>query len=797
VPEFDGQDFINPIVVESLILNTEKAMPMENYTDSQLSDTAVLMLTSGSTGRAKAVALSHGQILASVVGKLSVVPLPGSFLNWIRLDHVAALVEIHIQAMFVHKDQIHIQSADVLSSPTEFIDIIDRHRVSRTFAPNFFLAKIRVALHSKVADRPWDLSCLRYLASGGEANVTRTCDEVSNLLASYGAPRNVIIPGFGMTETCAGAIFNSTFPQYDNAQALEFASVGSCLPGITMRITDDSNTNHCVPPNETGNLEVTGPIVFKEYFNNPTATAESFTSDGWFKTGDRGYIDKTGYLTLVGRLKETMIINGVKYNPHEIETGLDDSNISGLTPSFNCCFCSFPPGGETEEVCVVYLPTYSPENMLARAQTTDAISRLIMLSTSSRPRIIPLDQSQLHKSALGKLSRAKIKRSYEKGEYRVHEEVNKEMMKLYRKVTRKPPKDDFEQKMLTIFINSLGLSEHDFDVQTPVFDLGITSIELIKLKKDLERHLDKVREIHMISLMKNPTVQDLSNELQNQPSHEYNPVVPLQTQGNKTPLWLVHPGVGEILVFLKVAKYIVDRPVYALRARGFNENEEPFASIEDAVTTYYKAIKKRQPKGPYALAGYSYGSMLAFEIGKMLEQSGDTVGFLGSFNLPPHIKTRMRQLDYKECLLHLAYFLDLMTEARARELAKELKDAPSDKALETVMTNAHQVRMTELALSKLSLMKWACLAFALQSMAINYEPTGSIAAMDIFYCEPLAVVAVSKQHWREEHLSKWKDFTRSEPRFHEVDGAHYTMLSPAHVFNFQRTLRGALEARGM
>ncbi|KAF7595499.1 hypothetical protein BBP40_005835 [Aspergillus hancockii] len=796
VHEFDGQDAISPVNVE--LLDMMEATPTETCTDSLLSDTAVMMLTSGTTGHSKAVCLSHGQILTAIEGKLSVIPLPGkSFLNWIVLSHVAALIEIHLQAMLARKDQIHVHGPDVLTNPTEFINLIDKHRVSRTFAPNSFLAKIRNALSDKRDNTPqWDLRCLTYVASGGEANVTRTCEEVSCVLRRYGAPSNVIVPGFGMTETCAGAIFNKESPQFDKSQ--EFASVGSCMPGINMRITGTagSETNNCLPPGEIGDLEVTGPVVFKEYFNNPKATADAFSNDGWFKTGDQGFIDQSGNLTLAGRVKDTIIINGLKYNPQEIESALDESGIPGLTPNFNCCFCSFPPGGETEEICVVYLPNYTPEDMSARVQTTDAIAKTVMMSTGSRPQIIPLDRSLLQRSALGKLPRGKIKASYEQGAYRDYNEINNEVVRLYRKLTRVPPQDEFEQRIFNIMVASIGLSQQEFSVNSPVFELGITSIELIKLKKNLEEHLDRVEEIPIMTIMMNPTVRGLSRALRGlQSSAGYSPVVILQSEGQKTPLWLFHPGVGEVLVFLNLAKFIRDRPVYALRARGFNEGEKPFASIEEAVNTYYAAIKEKQPNGPYALAGYSYGSMLAFEVGKMIEQYGDEVAFLGSFNLPPHIKSRMRQLDFKECLLHLSYFLDLMSEERARELAAELGNTPREETLEIVLQNARQTRLAELALSRNALLKWACLAFALQSMAIDYEPSGSITGIDVFYCIPLAVVATSKQQWREEHLSKWKDFTRSEPRFHDVGGAHYTMLSPDYVVGFQKVLRGALDAR--
>lgn len=803
--ELSQQRSIKAIAVDSFDLKA--ALPLPDFTGSELSDTAVMMLTSGSTGRAKAVCLSHGQILAVLEGKLSVVALQGdSFLNWIRLDHAASLIEIHLQALLALKDQVHVHSTDVLSNPLKFVDLIDKHRVTRTFAPNSFLAKLRVALSeisssstTNGTSHNWDLRCLDYVASGGEANVTKTCDEVSKLLVRYGAPRNAIVPGFGMTETCAGAIFNTKCPQYDIDHRLEFASVGTCMPGIEMRITEDSNENHTLPLGEIGNLELRGKAVFKEYFNDPQSTFDSFTSDGWFRTGDRGFIDRnTGYLSLTGRLKETMIINGVHYSPYEIDSLLDRAEIPGLTPSFNCCFSSFPSGADTEMVCLAYLPTYQPGDMMMRVRTTEAISKIVIMATGSRPEVIPLNEAILQKSALGKVSRQKIKTSYEKGEYQPFQDINSEMVRLYYKAVRTPPQDDLERQILAVYIESLGLREEEFGVETPIFDVGITSMELIKLKKDLEEHVDLDQELPLTVVMTSSTVRELHNALrESRASREYSPLVTLQDKGDKAPLWLVHPGAGEVLVFLNLAKYMKDRPIHALRARGFNEGETPFSTIPETVHCYYDTVKKQQPCGPYALAGYCYGAMIAFEVGKLLEKNGDEVKFVGAFNLPPHIKLRMRDLDYRECLLHLAYFLSLMTEERSRELAVELKGLSREDVFDGVMKHSCPARLAELSFSKPSLIRWASLAYVLHSMAVDYDPEGSVANIDVFWCAPLAIAAATKEEWLNEHLSKWKDFSRAEPGFHKVPGRHYTMLLPEHVFDFQKILRGVLESRGI
>ena len=123
----------------------------------------------------------------------------------------------------------------------------------------------------------------------------------------------------------------------------------------------------------------------------------------------------------------------------------------------------------------------------------------------------------------------------------------------------------------------------------------------------------------------------------------------------------------------------------------------PLDSLPEVVTTYYLALKKEQPHGPYAIAGYSYGSMLAFEISKILEANGDTVQFLGSFNRSPHIKDRVRMLDWTAGLLHIAHFCGIITEQRSEELVGELRELPSPKQVAKLLIESDQQRCAELA----------------------------------------------------------------------------------------------------
>lgn len=108
-----------------------------------------------------------------------------------------------------------------------------------------------------------------------------------------------------------------------------------------------------------------------------------------------GHVQR-GNLSLTGRSKETIIINGVKYFAFELGTAIEESLIAGATPSYTIEFPYRPKGSQTEELCVVYLPTYNLDDAKARTETTNAITHVSMMVASVRPyRIIFLTKKPL------------------------------------------------------------------------------------------------------------------------------------------------------------------------------------------------------------------------------------------------------------------------------------------------------------------------------------------------------------------------------------------------------------------
>lgn len=552
------------------------------------------MFTSGSTGNAKAVVLRNSQIKAAVAGKISHHGTRKSdvFLGWVALDHVASLCQIHLHALALGARQVFVDKTDVSNSPMYFLNLIHSLRISVTFAPNFYPTALSNLLEKMqpctITSTGWGLSCLKVIFSGGEANSLQTCINVTTHLIALGARRNVVSPGFGMTETCAGSMHNLCCPSYDIKMGFEFTTVGPCVPGMAARVAADDGRVIEIP-NVPGSLQIKGELVFKEYFNDPLATSASFTNDGWFITGDSALIDGSGYLHLCGRMKDLIIVNGVNYYPHELERAIEEAKLPRLIPTYTVVFSHRPNGASTEKVVVVFSPACGHTSAGSFAASFDAISKITARLLGVSPyRIVPVDTSLILKSTLGKISRPKIAAEYLAGEYDTCYATAAEAIRLYRQTNLRRPESKIEKSIADLFANMFHTPTSEIGIDTSLLDMGVSSVEIIAFKSNVQKILHLDQEIPLMSVLMDPTIHGIAAAIQQmrQPK-QYNPVVKLRSSGERSPLWLVHPGVGEVLVFLNLVKYINDRPLYALRARGFEAWEEFFTDLPEICTTYF------------------------------------------------------------------------------------------------------------------------------------------------------------------------------------------------------------------
>ncbi|MER7395354.1 non-ribosomal peptide synthetase [Streptomyces sp. NPDC000151] len=762
--------------------------------EARPTDVALMVLTSGSTGNSKAVMLTHANLLASMAAKADTQGLTSAdiTLNWISYDHVAALLEAHLLPLSVGANQLQTTPDMILGDPVRFLRLIDAHRVTMTFTPNFLLGLINQAL-DQLPDNAsdslsLDLSTLDHIVSGGEANLVTTGVAFLDKLAKYGLARDVLWPAFGMTETCAGSIYNREFPEAD--LGAEFAAVGRPVTGLTIRVVAEDEAERVLDEGEVGEVQLNGPMITGGYFNNARATEDAFTADGWFRTGDLGRL-VDGRLTLVGRSKDSIIVNGVNYFSHELEALLED--LDGVRKSYVAAFPTRPAGNDTEQLVVAFATTLDPDDEAGLHRLLIAVRNSVVMAWGFRPALLlPLPADAFPKTSLGKIQRSLMRKRLEAGDYAAQRTAVDDV------VTRHlggytAPEGGTEQALAEIYAELFDMEPGTVSATASFFDLGGTSLDILRMKRLVGSRLGAV-DLPVLAILTAPSVRELAKRLtvaEDADPAAYDPIVPLQTSGDKTPLFCVHPGVGEVLVFVNLAKYFVqERPFYALRARGFNPGEKPFESFDEMARTYADAIRAKQPHGPYALAGYSFGSAVAFEIAKILEAEGERVDFLGSFNLPPHIKYRMDELDYIETAVNLAMFLELISKQQAAELPAQLRPLGKDEQLKHLIEIAPPERLTELDLDLPRFTAWADLADGLTALGRTYHPSGTVRAMSVFYAIPLRG---TKEDWLNDELRRWDEHTREENRYLDVPGEHYTLMGPKHVAAFQTILRSELD----
>jgi malonyl-CoA/methylmalonyl-CoA synthetase len=182
-----------------------------------------------------------------------------------------------------------------------------------------------------------------YVRLLGERNLTRDAVNGMRLFISGSAPLlietfndwqlrtgHTILERYGMSET----IMLTSNPYFEQDGERLGGTVGPALPGVQLRVLAEDG--QILPTGEIGSIQVKGPGVFKGYWNMPEKTAEEFTSDGFFKTGDVGRVDARGYVTIVGRSKDLIISGGYNVYPAEIEgyinalPGVAESAVVGV-----------------------------------------------------------------------------------------------------------------------------------------------------------------------------------------------------------------------------------------------------------------------------------------------------------------------------------------------------------------------------------------------------------------------------------------------------------------------------------
>ncbi|MDX3130075.1 AMP-binding protein [Streptomyces europaeiscabiei] len=263
-------------------------------------DVAVIAFTSGTSGRPKGVALTHDNLYWSMVNGLARLPVGETDTSLVctPLAHVAVLGGLP-QYTWARRGTVILAPH---FDPDLFVDLVRDHRVTCAFAVPAMSALL--ARHPRFADG--DLDTLRWILSGGSPAQTVTREQ-------FRARGIGVVNSYGLTETAAGVTYS--------APDEPATSTGSPVPEVELTVVDA--TGSPAPAGTPGEIWVRGPSVAAVY--RTAAGPVSVTDgEGWFHSGDRGVFDEAGRLSVVGRLKDTIITGGENVDPTEVENALAD-----------------------------------------------------------------------------------------------------------------------------------------------------------------------------------------------------------------------------------------------------------------------------------------------------------------------------------------------------------------------------------------------------------------------------------------------------------------------------------------
>lgn len=371
---------------------------------------ALILLTSGSTGVPKGVVGSHRSLLSMVaaVTQQEGFGTADTSLNWMPLDHIGAIGFFTVLPTAIGASQVHVRTDPVLREPLRWLDLMDRHRASIGWAPNFAYALIAQAVAAAV-DRTWDLSPMRFLVNAGEAVSNATMVEFFERLNRHGLRPGAIRPSFGMTET-ASAI--TTTPWFAGKASGPFMDLGPPVPTAAVRIVSEDGT--LLREGEIGQLELSGPQIFRGYHTRPDLTAEAFRG-GWFRSGDLAYL-ADGRLFITGRDKDVIIVNGANIYSHEIETVL--APVPGLDRTCTAAVGVRPPGAGTDRVAVFFHAPAHGHDARAVAGIVRAIRRRLSAELGvAADLVIPIEPDRVPRTSIGKIRRPQLKTWFENGDF--------------------------------------------------------------------------------------------------------------------------------------------------------------------------------------------------------------------------------------------------------------------------------------------------------------------------------------------------------------------------------------------
>lgn len=567
---------------------TEYPVHLVNVEVSQ-DQVAYLLYTSGSTGKPKGVTITHKNLVNFLY---SMLEQPG-------IEETDRLLSITTISFDIAGLELFLP---LLKGATLVLADDETAKDGRLLVEMLKDAKITMlqatpTTWQMLLDTGWDEKLPIKALAGGEALpiklAKRLLPRVDELWNMYGPTETTIWSAVKKIES-------------DD----EIISIGKPIANTQIYILNEEKS--LVPPGTVGEITIAGDGVARGYWKRPDLTAERFIANPFndsnktlslYHTGDLGKLLPNGELICLGRLDQQVKIRGHRIELEEIEEVLDtlegiqsavvivnsDRLIANLILDGQC-----DPTDNQIENWKKKLANQLPDYMVPKLYTF---------------------LEEFPTTLNGKIDRKALSSRYGN------------------KKTISGPKvslSNTEKMVSAIWKECLELDE--IDIESDFFELGGHSLIAVRVMTLIEKEVN--HRFPLSALLEYPTIKELSNFIDKDSHPEtLNSLVPIKPEGNKTPLYIVHGGEYNVLIFNLLAKKLdVNQPVYGLQSKGLNGIEEPHSTIEEMAEHYISEIIATNPDGPYALAGHSFGGIVAFEMCKQLRAKGKTVKVLALFD---------------------------------------------------------------------------------------------------------------------------------------------------------------------
>jgi amino acid adenylation domain-containing protein len=593
---------------------------------TEQSSVAYVIYTSGSTGRPKGVVVEHRQAVNFVTGEIEHWPLgPGD-----RVLQFASLnFDVSVLDMFgalLSGATLVLGKSETLLSPPRLAELIRNERITFMCLPP---AVLNLLAHEQFPD-------LRVVIAGGEAFS-------SALVRSWARPGMRFINGYGPTETTVGATMLEC-----RDDGIDPPPIGLPLPNYTAYVLDGQLSP--VPIGVAGELHLGGAGVARGYLNRPELTAERFIPDPFgdasgarlYKTGDVARRMPDGNLQFLGRLDDQVKIRGLRVELGEIEAVLAQH------------------AAVLQAAVVVGADRAGQQQLVAYARTdparptpTPADLRLHLAGRLPGfmvpPHVLTLDAFPL--SANGKVDRSRLPApdsAENAGAYL-------------------PPRTVIEAVLVDAFGTLLNLDRIGID--DSFFELGGNSLHAMQLIARLRKDLAVDTDVTTIFLA--PTAAQLAAALQDkyglrdcdldeddadQPAvadegaargaAPAGSLVRLSYGSGTLPLYLIHAIGGTVYAYAPLARELADTyEVWGIEAAGMRAGTTPLTSLAGMIDRYVTVIRAAQPSGPYRLAGWSFGGLVALRVAEQLNTLGERVAFVTLMDTPLHIHEEVTQTE--------------------------------------------------------------------------------------------------------------------------------------------------------